>query len=52
VNGSQTGANGSSALPRLFCIFNNMRQFTVSENDVECDSDPDVAVTVIVDVTG
>jgi hypothetical protein len=28
-----------------------MRQFTVSENVVVCDSDPDVAVTVTVDVT-
>jgi hypothetical protein len=29
-----------------------LSQFTVSEKVVECDSDPDVAVTVIVDVTG
>jgi hypothetical protein len=29
-----------------------MRQFTVIEKVVECCSDPDVAVTVTVDVTG
>lgn len=52
MNGSETGANGSSAAPRLHCIFNDMRQFTVSKKVVLCDSDPDVAVTVMVVVTG
>jgi hypothetical protein len=52
VNGSQTGANGSSAQPRLYFIFNDMRQFTVSEKLVLSVSDPDVTVTVIVVVTG
>ena len=52
MNGSQTGANGSSAQPRLYFIFNDMRQFTVSEKLVLSVSDPDVTVTVIVVVTG
>ena len=38
--------------PRWVDVVVKMRQFTVSEKVVVCDSDPDVAVTVIIDVTG
>ena len=38
--------------PRIFFAAIGIRQFTVSENVVECCSEPDVAVIVAVNVTG
>jgi len=52
ANGSWCGVNGSSELPRMSRILNGMAQFTVSEKVVECESMPEVAVTVTVEVMG
>jgi len=39
-------ANGSSELPWMSLILNEMIQSTVSKKDVECESDPQAAVMV------
>ena len=52
VNGSWGGVNGSSEFPRMSRVLNGMDQLTVSVKVVVCESDPDVPVTVTVDMTG
>jgi len=48
VNGCRGGANGSSGLSRMSRILNGLGQFTASVKVVVCESEPEVAVTVIV----
>jgi len=48
LNGQKRTPNGRADGPRMYCAGVGMRQFTVSEKVVECDSEPDVAFTVMV----